>query len=120
LGQYRISYYLAVICNIAAPLFLFSKRVRTNTRALFAIAVSVTIGMWLERYFIVLGPIAQDYDPYNWGSYFPQPVEILITFGSFSFFFFLFLLFAKFLPSVSIAESKEDLEPPLRLRQKER
>jgi len=44
----------------------------------------------------------------------------LITFGSFSFFFFLFLLFAKFLPSVSIAESKEDLEPPLRLRQKER
>jgi len=120
LGQYRISYYLAVICNIAAPLFLFSKRVRTNTRALFAIAVSVTIGMWLERYFIVLGPIAQDYDPYNWGSYFPQPVEILITFGSFSFFFFLFLLFAKFLPSVSIAESKEDLESPLRLRQKER
>jgi molybdopterin-containing oxidoreductase family membrane subunit len=70
--------------------------------------------MWLERYFIVLGPMAQDFDPYNWGTYFPEWVEILITFGSFSFFFFLFALFAKFLPSVSIAEGKGDLKPPLR------
>jgi Ni/Fe-hydrogenase subunit HybB-like protein len=63
LGQYRISYYLAVICNIAAPLFLFSKRVRTNTKSLFTVALFVIVGMWLERYFIVLGPMAQDYDP---------------------------------------------------------
>ena len=58
--------------------------------------------------------MAQDFDPYNWGTYFPQWVETLITFGSFIFFFFLFSLFAKFLPSVSIAESKENLPPPLR------
>jgi len=114
LGQYAPSYYLAVICNIAAPLFLFSKRIRTSTKGLFTVAVFVIIGMWLERYFIVLGPMAQDFIPYNWGTYFPGIIESLITFGSVCFFFFLFSLFAKFLPSVSIAESKEDLKPPLR------
>ncbi len=113
-GQYAPSYYLALICNIGAPMFLFSKRVRTNTKTLFVIAVFVIVGMWLERYFIVLGPIAQDFIPYNWGTYFPQIVESLITFGSVCFFFFLFSLFAKFLPSVSIAESKEELKPVLR------
>ncbi len=114
LGQYGISYYLALICNIAAPMFLFSKRIRTNPKTLFIVAIFVIVGMWLERYFIVLGPMAQDFDPYNWGTYFPQWVESLITFGSVCFFFFLFSLFAKFLPSVSIAESKEDLQPPVR------
>jgi Ni/Fe-hydrogenase subunit HybB-like protein len=114
LGQYRVSYYLALVFNIAAPMFLLSKRIRTNTKGLFIIALFVITGMYLERYFIVLGPIARDYDPYNWGVYVPELVETLITLGSVSFFFFLFLLFAKFLPSVSIAESKEDLEPPLR------
>lgn len=114
LGQFSPSYYLAVICNIAAPLFLFSKRVRTSLKGLFTVAVFVIIGMWLERYFIVLGPMAQDFIPYNWGTYFPGIIESLITFGSVCFFFVLFSLFAKFLPSVSIAECKGDLKPPLR------
>ena len=113
-GPYRVSYYLALICNVAAPMFLFSKRIRTNVKTLFTVALFVIVGMWLERFFLVIGPMAQDFDPYNWGIYFPHWVEILITLGSFSFFFFLFLLFAKFLPSISITESKEDLQPPLR------
>jgi molybdopterin-containing oxidoreductase family membrane subunit len=114
MGQFAPSYYLAVICNIVAPMFLFSKRVRTSTKGLFTVAVFVIVGMWLERYFIVLGPMAQDFIPYNWATYFPAIVESLITFGSFCFFFFLFSLFAKFLPSVSIAESKEDIKPASR------
>jgi Ni/Fe-hydrogenase subunit HybB-like protein len=116
-GHYWFSFYLTLACNVAVPLLFFSKRVRTNTRALFIIAVLVTIGMWVERFVIIIGSMAQDFIPYQWGFYYPNWVEILITIGSFSLFFLLFILFAKLLPSVSIAEVKEDLQIPLRHRE---
>jgi Ni/Fe-hydrogenase subunit HybB-like protein len=113
-GQYRLSFYVMLACNVAAPMFLFSKRVRTSTKGLFIVALFVLVGMWIERFVIIIGSMARDFLPYQWGGYSPQWVEILITVGSFSLFFLLFILFAKFRPSVSIAEVKEDLMPPLR------
>jgi molybdopterin-containing oxidoreductase family membrane subunit len=84
---------------------------------LFIIAILVNIGMYLERYIIILSSPARGFDPYSWGVY-PGPtwVEYGILLGSFSLFFLLFLLFARFLPTVSITEMKEALPPPMRRR----
>jgi molybdopterin-containing oxidoreductase family membrane subunit len=78
------------------------------------ISIFVNIGMWFERFVIIIGSVAHEFDPYSWGLYAPSWVEYGILLGSFSLFFFLFLLFAKYLPSVSIAEVKESLPPPVR------
>jgi molybdopterin-containing oxidoreductase family membrane subunit len=70
--------------------------------------------MWYERFVIIVGSIAHDFDPYVWGIYYPNGVELGLMVGSFSIFFFLFLLFVKFAPAISIAEVKEGLRPPMR------
>jgi molybdopterin-containing oxidoreductase family membrane subunit len=72
-------------------------------------SIFVNIGMWLERFVIIIGSLAHEYTPYAWGNYKPRPVEISITIGTFSFFFMMFLLFAKFMPVVAITEKKEEV-----------
>ena len=67
----------------------------------------INVGMWLERFVIIVTALAKEYDPYSWGTYTPSLVEIGITIGSFGMFFTLFLLFAKLLPVLSITEIKE-------------
>ncbi len=111
IGHYSFMFWLMVVCNAVAPLFFFFKKIRTHPGFLFTIAVLINIGMWTERFVIIIGSMAQDFIPYQWGFYSPRWVELSITVGSFCLFLFLFLLFAKFLPSVSIAEVKEDLTP---------
>jgi molybdopterin-containing oxidoreductase family membrane subunit len=111
IGHYSFMFWLMVVCNAVAPLFFFFKKIRTHPGFLFTIAVLINIGMWTERFVIIIGSLAQDFIPYQWGFYSPRWVELSITVGSFCLFLFLFLLFAKFLPSVSIAEVKEDLTP---------
>jgi Ni/Fe-hydrogenase subunit HybB-like protein len=111
-GNYGASFWIIVICNAVAPLVLFIKKMRTNLVSLFVVAILVDIGMWLERFVIIIGSMAHDFDPYNWGIYAPTWVEITITAGSVCMFFFFFLLFAKFLPSISITEIKESLKKP--------
>ena len=70
--------------------------------------------MWFERFNIVVSSLQRDFNPDNWGTYWPTIVESGITLGSFGFFFTLFVLFARAMPSVAIAEVKEGLEPPTR------
>jgi len=99
------------------PLAFFIKKVRTNIPSMVIIGILVNIGMWFERYVIIIGSEAHEYDPYSWGVYpYPSLVEFGILFGSLSFFFFLFLLFSKFLPSISITEVKEAIPVPIRSR----
>lgn len=119
IGQYSFMFWLMVLCNAIAPLFFFFKKVRTNLKSLFGIAIIINIGMWTERFVIIIGSMAQDFIPYQWDFYSPKWVEITITVGSFCLFFLLFLLFVKLLPSVSIAEIKENLNPPMRRKQVE-
>jgi molybdopterin-containing oxidoreductase family membrane subunit len=114
IGGYAPQFWIMVACNSIVPLAFFLKGVRRNLVSLFCIAVLVNIGMWYERFVIIVGSIAHEYDPYSWGLYGPSWVEIGIMVGSFSLFSCLFLLFAKFLPSVSITEIKEGLKPPMR------
>ena len=98
-------------CNSAVPLALFARRVRTSLPALFAVAILVNVGMWLERYVIVVSSLASDFDPATWtGLYRPTWVEGAITAGSFALFFLLFLLFVKLFPPVAMNEIREQAE----------
>jgi molybdopterin-containing oxidoreductase family membrane subunit len=114
IGHWSLAFWVMVFCNAIAPLFFFFKRIRTRLWSLFTIAILINIGMYAERFVIIIGSMAQDFIPYNWGFYQPRWVELSITVGSFCLFLFLFLLFAKFLPSISIAEVKEEITPKLR------
>ncbi len=116
IGEYAPQFWIMVLFNSVLPLAFFFKKVRTSLASLFGIAILVNIGMWFERYVIIVGSVAHEYDPYSWGLYSPSWVEFGILLGSFGLFFFLFLLFVKFLPSISMTEVKEHLAPPVRGR----
>jgi len=106
-GHYAPFFWLMVFCNCVVTLPLFAKRFRTNLVFLFIISIFINIGMWLERFIIIVTSLAKDFDPYSWGTYVPSFVEIGITIMSFSVFFTLFLLFAKLLPVLAITDIKE-------------
>jgi len=106
-GTYRTEFWIMVICNSIIPLILFVKRVRTSIPWLFGISILVNIGMWYERFVIIVGSVAHGFVPHSWGDYAPSIVEMGIMLGTFCLFFFLFLLFVKHMPSVAVTEMKE-------------
>jgi Ni/Fe-hydrogenase subunit HybB-like protein len=106
---YSPLFWTMVVFNIVVPMTFFSKKLRTNLRYLFGAAVLVNIGMWLERFVIIVVSLSHDYLPSSWGNYGPRPVEILITMFSFGFFAFLFLSFVKLFPSIPMSEFKEQM-----------
>jgi Ni/Fe-hydrogenase subunit HybB-like protein len=108
-GHYSLQFWVMVICNTVVPLLFFFRKVRRSIPWLFAISVLINIGMWYERFVIIIGGAAHDYMPNAWGLYSPSIIEYGILLGSFSMFFFLFLLFVKHLPSVSMTELKEGI-----------
>lgn len=111
-GEYAFFYWVMIICNVVAPLPLWWKSVRMNLKVLFIISIFINIGMWFERFNIIVISLSRDFDPAAWGVYKISWVEIGITVGSFAWFFMFFLLFIKTLPAVSIAEIKEILPVP--------
>jgi molybdopterin-containing oxidoreductase family membrane subunit len=108
-GDYRLEYWIMVVCNTVIPLMLLFKKVRTHIPTLFVISLFVNVGMWYERFVIIIGSVAHDFLPHAWGLYRPTLIEFGIMIGSFCLFFFLFVLFCKHLPSVSMTEMKETL-----------
>jgi len=106
-GDYAPLYAVMVFCNCILPLAIFWRRARRSLTFLFVMSIAVNIGMWLERFVIIVTALAKEYDPYSWGTYKPTYVEVGITLGSFGMFFMFFLLFTKLLPVVSITEIKE-------------
>jgi molybdopterin-containing oxidoreductase family membrane subunit len=108
-GDYSLQFWIMVVCNSLVPLLFFFKKIRTHIAWLFGISILVNIGMWYERFVIIVGSVAHDFLPHTWGLYAPSGIEYGILLGSFSLFFFLFLLFAKHLPSVSMTEMKETI-----------
>jgi Ni/Fe-hydrogenase subunit HybB-like protein len=105
-GHYSIEFWIMVICNSVVPLLFFIRKVRRSIPWLFGISILINIGMWYERFVIIVGGVAHDFMPNAWDRYSPSAVEYGILAGSFSLFFFLFLLFVKHLPSVSMTEMK--------------
>ncbi len=106
LGPYAPAFWLMILCNVVAPQFLWSKRVRTSPWAMFAVAMFINVGMWLERFVIVVSSLHRDFLPANWSHFTPTWVDIGMLAGSFGLFFTLFLLFCRFLPMVAMAEVK--------------
>ena len=109
-GDYRFEFLIMVICNTMIPLLFLFKKVRTKIGLLLGISLFVNLGMWYERFVIIIGGVAHGFSPHSWDLYRPTGIEYGILMGSFCMFFFLFLLFAKHLPSVSMTEMKETLE----------
>jgi Ni/Fe-hydrogenase subunit HybB-like protein len=106
-GPYWISTWVMLICNAVLPQLLWFKKLRTNVPFLFVLSVLINVGMWFERYVIIVGSLSREYDPAVWGVYTPTWVELSILAGSFGFFATLFLIFLKIFPVIAIAEVKE-------------
>jgi len=108
LGDFRYAYWLMCFCNVLLPLTLFVRRLRRNLAYLFVLSFFVNIGMWLERFIIIVTSLAHDYDPYAWGNPNWSWIAVGISLGSFGMFFLFFLIFVKVLPVLAITELKEE------------
>ena len=106
-GPYAPVYWLLITCNIAIPLTaLWSAKIRRNVAALFVISLIVQMGMWLERFVIVVTSLHRDFMPSAWGMYYPTIWDWATFAGSIGLFLTLFFLFIRFLPMISIFEMR--------------
>jgi Ni/Fe-hydrogenase subunit HybB-like protein len=106
-GPYAAVYWGVIACNVLIPQFLWSRKVRQNVAALFTVAMGVNIGMWLERFMIIVGSLHRDFMPSAWGMYYPTRWDLFTFFGTIGLFLTLLLLFIRFLPLISIFEMRE-------------
>jgi molybdopterin-containing oxidoreductase family membrane subunit len=105
-GPYAHYYWALIFCNGFTPQFLWFKKVRANLVLLWIIAVIVSIGMWLERFVIVVTSLHRDFLPSSWGMYQPTQWDWAMFIGTIGFFFALLFLFIRFLPMISIFEMR--------------
>src|SRR5262245_41781835 len=101
-----------IICNAFVSQLFWFRKIRTNLTALFIISIFVNIGMWFERYVIIVSSLSNDYDPYAWSQMSPTWADWGILLGSFGWFSMWFLLFARSFPVVAIQELKEMIPYP--------
>jgi Ni/Fe-hydrogenase subunit HybB-like protein len=106
-GPYGPVYWVLVATNLIIPQALWFKRVRQSVPALFGMALSVNVGMWLERFIIVITSLHRDFTPSAWGIYIPTRWDWATLVGSLGLFLTLFYLFIRFLPSISIFELRQ-------------
>jgi molybdopterin-containing oxidoreductase family membrane subunit len=106
LGPFAWGYWLMVACNVVLPQLLWLRGVRSNPAMLFVLTIFVNIGMWFERFIIIVTSLHRDFLPSSWSDYTPTPIEIATLLGSFGLFFTCFLLFCRFLPMIAVAEIK--------------
>jgi molybdopterin-containing oxidoreductase family membrane subunit len=106
LGPYQWAYWTMVGCNVLSPQFFWFKKVRTTPWMIFILSIFVNIGMWFERFVIIVTSLHRDYLPSSWAMYRPTFVEVAIFIGSFGLFFTLFLIFTRVLPMIAASEVK--------------
>ena len=105
-GPYSWAYWTMFSCNVFIPQLFWFKKIRTSIIPMFIIAIFVNVGMWFERFVIVITSLSRDFLPSSWAYYRPTITDFAILLGSFGLFFTLTLLFTRFLPSIAIAEIK--------------
>jgi Ni/Fe-hydrogenase subunit HybB-like protein len=105
-GPYAPIYWALIFCNILTPQLLWLKRVRTSPIVLFAIAMVVNVGMWLERFVIVVTSLHRDFLPSSWGMFYPTRWDYMTFVGTLGLFITLFFLFIRALPMISIFEMR--------------
>jgi Ni/Fe-hydrogenase subunit HybB-like protein len=106
LGPYWWAGATMYLCNVFLPQLFWFKKVRTNLLIVFLLSLTVNIGMWFERFVIVVVSLHRDYLPANWSYYKPTYVDVLTFAGTFGLFLSLFLLFIRFVPLIAMAEVK--------------
>jgi molybdopterin-containing oxidoreductase family membrane subunit len=105
-GPFAVAYWVMVGCNVGIPQLLWFRKVRGSVAAVFVISLLVNVGMWFERFVIIVTSLHRDFLPSSWADYAPTPIEGAILAGSFGLFFTLFLLFVRVLPVIAMAEVK--------------
>jgi len=111
-GPYGWIFWVLMLCNVLIPQTLWSRRIRCNPFSLFIVAFFVNVGMWIERFVIVITSLHRDFIPSSWGSYAPTLWDWATLFGSVGLFLMLLFLFIRLLPMISISESRELVAEP--------
>ncbi len=105
-GPYWWAYWSMMTCNVISPQLFWIKKIRTSIIATFILSLVVNIGMWFERFVIIVTSLHRDYLPSSWAMFYPTWADVGIYLFTFGLFFTLFLLFAKFFPVINMAEIK--------------
>jgi Ni/Fe-hydrogenase subunit HybB-like protein len=105
-GPYRVLYWSLLVCNILVPQVLWFARARASVPVLFLVAMTVNVGMWLERFIIVVVSLHRDFLPSSWGMYYPTMYDWSMFLGTIGLFLCLLFLFVRFLPMISIFEMR--------------
>ena len=105
-GPYWWAYWSMMTCNVISPQLMWFKKLRTNIVFTFILALFVNIGMWFERFVIIVTSLHRDYLPSSWSMFSPTFVDVGIFVGSIGFFFVLFLLYSRTFPVIAQAELK--------------
>jgi molybdopterin-containing oxidoreductase family membrane subunit len=106
LGPLGWGFAIMVACNVLLPQLFWVRRIRTNLLLVWGISILVNVGMWFERFVIIVTSLERDFLPSNWTGYMPTSIELATLAGSFGLFFTCFLLFCRFLPVIAMAEIK--------------
>ncbi|TRX61727.1 hydrogenase [Fulvivirga sp. M361] len=105
-GPYWWAYWTMMTCNVISPQLFWFKKIRTNIAATFILSIIVNIGMWFERFVIIVTSLHRDYLPSSWAMFYPTIYDVGVYLFTFGLFFTAFLLFAKFFPVINMAEVK--------------
>lgn len=106
-GIYAPVYWAFIVCNVLVPQLLWSHRIRHSAFALLLISLIINVGMWMERFLIVVQSLHRDFLPSSWGVFVPSIWDWTFLLGSICLFVWLFLMFVRFLPVISMAEMRE-------------
>jgi molybdopterin-containing oxidoreductase family membrane subunit len=109
-GPYFWAYWAMMTCNVISPQLFWFKKIRTSIVLTFILSIIVNIGMWFERFVIIVTSLHRDYLPSSWAMFYPTLTDVGIYLFSFGLFFTLFFLFAKFFPVINMAEIKSVLK----------
>ncbi len=109
-GPYWWAYWSMMTCNVISPQLFWFKKIRTSLVATFILSIVVNIGMWFERFVIIVTSLHRDYLPSSWAMFSPTLYDMGVYLFTFGLFFTLFLLFAKFFPVINMAEVKSVLK----------
>jgi molybdopterin-containing oxidoreductase family membrane subunit len=110
LGPLAWSYWVMITCNVIVPQVFWLRSARTHMGLLFVTSILINVGMWMERFVIVVTSLHRDFLPSNWGGFVPTLWDISTLAGSFGLFLTLFCLFVRYLPMVAMAEVKSVLQ----------
>ena len=105
-GPYGFMYWILILCNVAIPWTLWWKKLRSNLTWIFIVSMFINVGMWLERFVIIVMSLNRDFTPSAWRMYYPTIFDFTMFFGTVGFFLTLMFLFIRFVPMIPIFEMK--------------